>query len=122
MLSRSPHAYHARMRVNVTESAAGVVRHVQAEGRDNLVMVLSNGCCDSTAPYLYDNYMVEAGSEPVGEIEGVTVLAPEWLRKLYPDDMLTVDVEQGVLDDSFSLETEFDCRFVLRAPVAEEKR
>jgi len=47
----------------------------------------------------------------------VSVVAPGWLAKLYPDeDTLTIDVERGVLDDSFSLETEFDCRFVLRAP------
>jgi len=122
MLSGRRRAYHGSMRVNVTEPAADVVRRVRAEGRENLVMVLSNGCCDSTAPYLYDNYIAEAGSEPVGDIEGISVLAPEWLRKLYPDDMLTVDVERGVLDDSFSLETEFDCRFVLRAPFVEEKR
>ena len=122
MLSGTYRAYHGVMRIDVTEPAASIVRRVQAEGRDNLVMVLSNGCCDSTAPYLYDNYIAEAGSQPVGEVEGVTVLAPEWLRKLYPDDQLTIDVEQGVLEDSFSLETEFDCRFVLRAPVAEERR
>jgi uncharacterized protein (DUF779 family) len=86
--------------------------------RDNLVIVLSNGCCDSTAPYLYDNYVAEPDANPVGEIAGVTVLAPAWLAKLYPDDVLTIDVEQGVIEDSFSLETDLDCRFVLRAPSA----
>lgn len=90
---------------------------MRAEGRDNLVMVLSNGCCDSTAPYLYDNHITEPDAREVGIVENVAVLAPAWLAKLYPDDdMLTIDVESGVLDDSFSLETEFDCRFVLRAP------
>ena len=58
-----------------------------------------------------------ADAREVGIVETVTVLAPGWLAKLYPDgDTLTIDVESGVLDDSFSLETEFDCRFVLRAP------
>ena len=86
-------------------------------------MVLSNGCCDSTAPYLYDNYIAEPGAQPVGDIDGVTVLAPAWLAKLYPDDnVLTIDVEQGVIEDSFSLETDFDCRFVLRAPAAPANR
>jgi hypothetical protein len=35
---------------------------------------------------------------------------------MYDDDHeLMVDVETGVVDDSFSLETEHDRRFVLRA-------
>jgi len=105
------------MRIEVTSPAASIVRRVRAEGRGNLVMVLSNGCCDSTAPYLYDNYVAEPDAQPVGEVEGVTVLAPAWLARLYQaDDLLTIDVEQGVIEDSFSLETDFDCRFVLRAP------
>jgi uncharacterized protein (DUF779 family) len=105
------------MRIESTESAASIVRRVLEDGRTNLVMVLSNGCCDSTAPYLYDNYVAEPDAEPVGEIEGVTVLAPAWLAKLYPaDDLVTIDVEEGVIEDSFSLETDLDCRFVLRAP------
>ena len=104
------------MRIQATPAAEEIVRRVRAEGRDNLVMVLSNGCCDATAPYLYDNLITEPDAREVGIVEEVTVLAPGWLAKLYPDqDTLTIDVETGVLDDSFSLETEFDCRFVLRA-------
>ena len=113
----------ADVRIEVTSSAASIVRRVRDDGRENLVMVLSNGCCDSTAPYLYDNYVAEPGAQPVGDVEGVTVLAPGWLAKLYPDDdVLTIDVEQGVIEDSFSLETDFDCRFVLRAPAAPANR
>ena len=105
------------MRIEATAAAGEVVRRVLAEGRSNLVMVLSNGCCDATAPYLYDNHVTEPDAREVGTVEDVSVLAPEWLAKLYPDDdTLTIDVERGVLDDSFSLETEYDCRFVLRAP------
>ena len=111
------------MRIESTAPAASIVRRVREDGRENLIMVLSNGCCDSTAPYLYDNYVAEPDAEPVGEIEGVTVLAPAWLAKLYPaDDLLTIDVEQGVTEDSFSLETDLDCRFVLRAPATQVER
>lgn len=104
------------MKVEITDAAAATVRLVQARGRANLVMVLSNGCCDSTAPFLYDDYVPEAGSEPVGEIDGVPVLAPAWIRRLYENDALTVDVIEGALEDSLSLETDLDRRFVLRAP------
>lgn len=86
-------------------------------------MVLSNGCCDSTAPYLYDSYVTDPDVEEIGDIAGVRVLAPRWLTRMYPgDESMTVDVETGVLDDSMSLETEHDRRFVLRAPVAPERR
>ena len=105
------------MRIQATPAAEEMVRRVRAQGRGNLVMVLSNGCCDATAPYLYDNHVSEPDAHEVGTVENVTVLAPGWLAKLSMDgDALTIDVESGVLDDSFSLETEFDCRFVLRAP------
>jgi uncharacterized protein (DUF779 family) len=111
------------VRIEGTTPAAAIVRRVRAGGRENLVMVLGNGCCDSTAPYLYDNYIAEPGAQPVGDVDGVTVLAPEWFAKLYPaDDLLMIDVEQGVIEDSFSLETDLDCRFVLRAPTAPKNR
>ena len=112
----SERAYHGTVRVEATDRAAAIVRRVIDAGRANLVMVLGNGCCDSTAPYLYDHYVVEPGAQRVGAIEGIDVLAPEWIARLYPgEERLTVDVREDEPDDSFSLETEFDCRFVLRA-------
>ena len=104
------------MKIGLTPAAVEVVRRVRAEGRSDLVMVLGNGCCDSTAPYLYDHYLPEPDSETIGECDGIPVVASAWLRRLYPDNEgLTIDVSEGVLDDSMSLETEYDCRFVLRA-------
>lgn len=111
------------MRVEATPQATEVVRRVQAGGRSNLVMVLGTGCCDSTAPYLYDNYLPEPDARPVGEVEGVTVLAPGWLADLYAGDAsLVVDVDTGVVNDSFSLESEYDCRFTLRVPPGPDRR
>lgn len=105
------------MRISATREAIATVERVREAGRANLVMVLSNGCCDATAPYLYDDYLPEPGARAVGEIGGVGVLSPAWLADLYPgDEELVVDVETGALEDSFSLESEHDCRFVLRAP------
>lgn len=111
------------MRIRATEPATKMVRRVINDGRTNLVMVLGSGCCDSTAPFLYDNYLPEPGCERIGEVEGVEVLAPGWLAKLYTgDDELIVDVDEGVVNDSFSLESEFDARFTLRVPERPEQR
>jgi uncharacterized protein (DUF779 family) len=111
------------MNVSVTNQATEIVRRVRADGRDNLVMVLGTGCCDSTAPFLYDNYLPEPDAQPVGEIDGVTIMAPRWLADLYPgDEGLVVDVDSGIVNDSFSLESEYDCRFTLRVPARPEQR
>jgi len=111
------------MNVTVTGAAEDIVRRVRAEGRENLIMVLGTGCCDSTSPFLYDNYLPEPDSQPVGTIDGVQIMAPKWLADLYPgSESLVVDVDSGVLNDSFSLESEFDCRFTLRVPAKPEQR
>jgi uncharacterized protein len=101
--------------VSATPQAEAVVRKVAASGREDLVMVLGTGCCDSTAPFLYDHYYPGADAVEVGRIGEVPVFAHRWLADLYGDgDGLEVDVDEGVLNDSFSLESEYDCRFTLR--------
>ena len=82
-------------------------------------MVLGTGCCDSTAPFLYDHYLVEPDAVRIGEAGGVPVFAHAWLARLYDGDRtLEVDVDEGLVNDSFSLESEYDCRFTLRVPDA----
>jgi len=111
------------MNVTVTGPATDMVRRVREEGRENLIMVLGTGCCDSTSPFLYDNYLPEPDSQPVGVIDGVQIVAPKWLADLYPgDEGLIVDVDSGVVNDSLSLESEFDCRFTLRVPAKPQQR
>lgn len=102
------------MRVRATARAEAMVRKVAETGRDQLVMVLGTGCCDSTAPFLYDRYYPGSDVEEVGRIAGVPVFAHRWLADLYGAGALEVDVDEGVPNDSFSLESEFDCRFTLR--------
>jgi len=111
------------MNVTVTDAAEKIVRRVREEGRTDLIMVLGTGCCDSTSPFLYDHYLPEPDSQPVGVIDGVQILAPKWLAELYPGgEGLVVDVDDGVVNDSLSLESEFDCRFTLRVPERPELR
>lgn len=91
------------------------MERVAAEGRDGLVLILGSGCCDSTAPFLYDLYEPGPDAVAVGEVAGVPVYAQRWLAGLYRDaEGLQVDVDEGVLSDSLSLESEHGCRFTLR--------
>ena len=103
--------------MTATERAEEAVRRVEASGRSDLVMVLGTGCCDSTAPFLYDRgYYPGPGAVAVGNVAGVPVFAQGWLDRLYGEGGLVVDVDEGVVADSFSLETEHGARFTLRLP------
>jgi uncharacterized protein (DUF779 family) len=105
------------MEVLATERAADAVRRVAASGREDLVVVLGTGCCDSTAPYLYDRYLPAADAVRVGDVAGVPVFAPAFLDRLYPGgEGLVLDAEDDVVSDSLSLESEQGCRLVLRLP------
>jgi len=103
------------MRVSATPEAEATVRQVASSGREDLVMVLGTGCCDSTAPFLYDRYYPGPDVVEVGHVADVPVFAHRWLADLYDrGDGLEVDIDQGVVNDSFSLESEYGCRFTLR--------
>ena len=118
--SLSAARYASHVKVEATPAAEAVVRKVAESGRDELVLVLGTGCCDSTAPFLYDRYYPGPDAVRVGEIAGVPILAHAWLAKLYAEgDGLVVDADDGVLSDSFSLESELGCRFTLRVAADE---
>ena len=102
------------MKVSVSARAEDAVRAVVASGREELVMVLGTGCCDSTAPFLYDRYYPGPDVVEVGRVAGVLVLAHRWLADLYAGDGLEIDVDRDAVSDSFSLETEHGCRLALR--------
>jgi uncharacterized protein (DUF779 family) len=102
------------MNVTATPQAEAVARKVAESGREQLVMVLGTGCCDSTAPFLFDRYYPGPDLVEVGRIAGIPVLAHDWLAGLYGEGKLEIDVDEGVVNDSFSLESELDCRFTLR--------
>ena len=104
------------MRVTGTAAAARIVEQAKRDRRGVLVFTIGTGCCESTAPFLYEDFWPGPDSEQVGEVAGVPVFAPEYLRALYPgNDGVTVDVTDDMAE-SMSIETEYGCRFVLRDP------
>jgi uncharacterized protein (DUF779 family) len=103
--------------VTGTAAAARIVERAKRDRRGALVFTIGTGCCESTAPFLYEDFWPGPDSEPVGEVAGVGVFAPEYLRALYPgDEGVVVDVEDGLMAESMSIETEYGCRFILRDP------
>ena len=98
-----------------TAAAARFVERAKRDRRGALVFTIGTGCCESTAPFLYEDFWPGPDSEPVGEVGGVTVFAPEYLRALYPgDEGVVIDVEDDLMAESMSIETEYGGRFILR--------
>jgi uncharacterized protein (DUF779 family) len=103
------------MRVTGTPAAADVVDRVRQVRTGTLVFTIGTGCCESTAPFLFEDFWPGPDHETVGEVSGVPVYAPAHLRQLYPgEELLVIDVDDGPPSESFSIETEQGCRFVLR--------
>ena len=70
------------MKVTGTAAAARVVQRARRDRRGALVFTIGTGCCESTAPFLYEDFWPGPDSEEVGEVAGVAVYAPEYLRAL----------------------------------------
>ena len=103
------------MKITGTPAAARVVERARHDRSGELVFTIGTGCCESTAPFLYEDFWPGPDAERVGEVAGVEVFAPEYLRALYPgDDGVVIDVDNAMMAESMSIETEYGCRFVLR--------
>jgi len=105
------------MKVTATDRAARIVEQVRATRSGRLTITIGTGCCESTAPFLYEDFWPGPDQEVVGRIGDVEVFAPDYLRKLYPgEEGAVVDVDEDYVAESLSIETELGCRLVLRGP------
>ena len=102
------------MQVDATASAESVVERARLERGGALTITIGTGCCESTAPFLYEDFWPGPDQEVVGEVAGVPVYAPAYLRDLYRgEDSVVIDVFEGPAE-SMSIETEWGCRLILR--------
>lgn len=102
------------MLVTGTPRAVDVIEQMRARRSGTLTITIGTGCCESTAPFLYEDFWPGPDQAPVGEVAGVVVFAPEYLRRQYPDaDGAVIDAVED-LAESLSVETELGYRLVLR--------
>jgi uncharacterized protein (DUF779 family) len=101
-------------RVVLTPAAADVIRRVKEtqNGRD-LSLVIGNGCCDSTAPFLFADYMAGPTERLVTETDGVRVFVDDLVAASFAGREVVVDVSDDSQPDSFSCEAELGYRFSL---------
>ena len=92
------------MKVVLTDAAIEVVRTVRGE---------RNGCCDSTAPFLFEDYLAGPTEHEVALIEGVKVFVDEAVARSFEGREVVIDAADDPQPDSFSCEAELGLRFVL---------
>jgi uncharacterized protein (DUF779 family) len=97
----------------MTDTALDLLRQVRNERDEGLVLVIGNGCCDATAPYLFANYLPGPNEHQIGEIDGVPVFLDEGIASGFDGTEVVVDVRDDNQEDSFSCETELGQRFCL---------
>lgn len=98
----------------LTDAAAAVVDRVREERGPDLALVIGNGCCDSTAPFLFAGYMAGPNELEVAAIDGLRVLVDETVAPSFRGREVVVDASAGdAQPDSFSCEAELGYRFSL---------
>ena len=106
------------VRVVLTDAAAEVVARVRATRGGDLSLVIGNGCCDSTAPFLFEGYLQGPNEREVAVLDGVRVLLDEAIARSFEGREVVVDAGGDPQPDSFSCESELGFRFFLdRLPV-----
>ena len=104
--------------VHITPRAAETVRRLRGERSGPLTFTIDGGCCEGTAPHLFEHAVLTARARQVGEVEGVPVYVQPAMVPLYTHAALTIDVIDDATADAMSVETEYGLRFVLREATA----
>jgi uncharacterized protein len=97
----------------MTAQAAAVVDHVSEERGGSLALVIGNGCCDATAPFLFADYLPGPTERLVCETGGVSVFVDESIFASFEGREIVIDASEDPQPDSFSCESELGYRFRL---------
>ncbi len=103
--------------VAITEKAAEIVRKLKEEYGE-LIFHQSGGCCDGTAPMLFekeDMYLDESDIL-LGQLEGVNYYMAEDMYDIWKYTHITVDITEG-RGSTFSLEIPLGLRFIIHSRI-----
>jgi uncharacterized protein (DUF779 family) len=102
------------VQVVLSDDARELLERIRVQRPGRLTMVIGNGCCDSTAPFVFEDYFSGAGETPVAELDGdVTVVLDRALIDLFEGREVVIDAVRVACADSFSCESELGMRFTL---------
>lgn len=102
-------------RVAITGKAAKIVKLLKAEYGD-LIFHQSGGCCDGSAPMLFEKgeLYLDESDILLGELEGVNFYMNKDQFDYWKHTHLTIDITKG-RGSSFSLEIPLGLRFIIRS-------
>jgi uncharacterized protein (DUF779 family) len=103
----------AELSVVLTDAAGEIVARVRSELGDDLTLLIGNGCCDSTAPFLFARYVPGPAERRVGEAAGVPVYLDAALLELFDGREVVIDAREDSDGDSFSAESELGARLTM---------
>jgi len=101
-------------KLTISESAAAVLRQIREQASGRLTISIDGGCCEGTAPHLYENYLLPYGVHEIGRAEDIPVYVPQHLEESYAGAVVRIDVVDDEMSDAMSLETALGKRLVLR--------
>jgi len=100
-------------KIVLTDAARAVLDEAKAVRGPDLTLVIGNGCCDSTAPFLFSEHVAGPNELPIGEVGDVPVLLDESLEDSFAGSEVVIDAARDPQPDSFSCEAELGYRFML---------
>ena len=108
-------------RVSITEEAKKVVEKLKAE-HGELIFHQSGGCCDGSAPMIFEkeDMYLDDSDILLGELVGVNYYMNEEQFEYWKHTHLTVDITEG-RGSSFSLEIPLGLRFIIHSRIFTEE-
>lgn len=102
-------------RIAITENAAKIVRQLK-EKHGDLIFHQSGGCCDGSAPMIFekDDMYLDESDVHLGDIEGVSFYMNQDQYEYWKHTHLTIDITEG-RGSSFSLEIPLGVRFIIHS-------
>jgi uncharacterized protein (DUF779 family) len=100
--------------VVLTDAARTALARVRAARHGALTLVIGNGCCDSTAPFLFESYLGGPAETRIGELAGsIEVLLDSQLMAPFAGREVVIDAIADPGGDSFSAESDLGLRLTL---------
>ena len=108
-------------RVAITEKAIEVLQQLK-EKHGNLIFHQSGGCCDGSAPMVFEegDMYLDDSDILLGQLEGVNYYMNQDQFEYWKHTHLTVDITEG-RGSSFSLEIPLGLRFIIRSRLLTDK-
>jgi uncharacterized protein (DUF779 family) len=103
-----------RATVTVSGRATEILRRVRETAAGPLTISIDSGCCEGTAPHLYDNYVVPHGSVEIARAADIPVFIPPHFQDQYDGVRFEIDAVDDENSDAMSLETRLGVRLVMR--------